>query len=53
MGGVDARFLYDGLYHTMLVHVVVELLVSGDPDAYERQLESTETYSLFFWTTTM
>jgi hypothetical protein len=35
LASVDARFLYDSLYHTVLVHVVVELLVSGDPDAYE------------------
>jgi hypothetical protein len=34
-GSVDARFLYDGLYHTMLIHVVVKLLVSRDLDAYE------------------
>jgi hypothetical protein len=35
LGPVDVRFLWYSLYHTMLVHVVVALLVSRDLDADE------------------
>ena len=43
LGSVYARFFYDSLYDTMLVHVVVELLICRDPDAYDSLLVASVT----------
>ena len=43
LGSVNARFFYDSLYDTILVHVVVELLICRDPDAYDSLLVASVT----------
>ena len=43
LGSVNARFFYDSVYPTILVHVVVELLICRDPDAYDSLLVASVT----------